>query len=163
MQRDTHQSSLIRLNLMLNYDFEDYEYENDDNIVLFSLITTVKNALELDKNIMNFYTHEIIDVCHNSEFFDAAMLNVVSEDFSFLHKIDVVIAFNFLDDHNDFHFASTVNDFYSSVLSSIFVFDIDEEINEVSLIINAFSLNVEQRRAFDLIIYHSLNHFDLSN
>ena len=161
MQRDARQGPSLGLDPMLDLHDSEYEYQDEDDSVLSPLITTVKDSLELGDDSMDFYTHEAIDACHDSGFFDAPMPDIIPDSFPFLRKADVAAAFKSLDDHDDLRSAPTHSDSFPSILPSVSISDIDGERDGASSIANAFSLNVEQRRAFDLVVYHSLHHSGL--
>ena len=94
MQRDARQGLSMGLDPMLDSDEGEDE---DDTPLLTPLVRAVDDALELGDDAMDFYTHEAIDACHESGFFEAPMHDIVPDSFSFLSKAIVASAFKSLD------------------------------------------------------------------
>src|SRR5436309_15490978 len=109
----------MSLNFMLDLNNDDDE--NDDDVVLLSLTETMNDVLTLKLNVIDFYTHEVIDVSHENEFFNALMFDIVSHSFFFLCRINVINTFKFFDDDDNFRFALIHDNFFSLILSSVFI------------------------------------------
>ena len=146
---------------MLNSNDDDDE--NDDDAVLLLLTEKMNDVLTLKLNVIDFYTHEVINVSHESEFFDTLMSDIMLHSFSFLRRVDVIDVFKFFNDDDNFHFALIYDNFFSLILSSVFVSNLNSQREKISSIMNIFTLNIKQCHVFDLIMHYILHHLSLSD
>src|SRR5205814_4045431 len=113
---------------------------------------------------LDFYTHEAIDATHDSGFFDAQISEIIPDTFPILPKVSVAHAFRLLN-AGDVLLSSPLHssDPPPPVLPTVFISDLNNMRDEASLIADAFTLNVEQRRAFHLIADQTLHRQGLPN
>lgn len=144
MQWEVCQSVFMDLDVM--QIFENDEDDNDalNKSVLLSLMDIVTDALALSFQFIDFYIYEIIDIIHDSGFFDAQMSEIISDIFPILSKINIAHAFKFLN-AADLLFSSLLYNYNLSslLLLIIFIFDSNSMTEEALFIINVFILNVE--------------------
>ena len=167
MQREARQIPYLGYESMLDPDDADGFGDDDDDHAPISLPLTeiVDDVLTLGVEAVDFYTHEAIDAGYESGFFNASMPDIIQNSFSFLSKFDVAGAYKFLDadDDNTVGSISTYHSSFSLVLPSVSISDLCGHGDEASSIANAFTLNVDQRRAYSLIVHHALHCLGLPN
>ena len=162
MQREARQVPFIGYESMLNPDDDDGFGDDDDDNAAISLPLTeaVDDVLALGVETVDFYTHEAVDAGYESGLFDASMPNIIPDSFPFLSKFNIASAYKFLDDDDGVNLSS-VSTHYNSfppVQPSVSISDLRGHSDEASSIVDAFTLNVDQRRAFSLIVHHALHH-----
>jgi len=123
------------------------------------LAETLTDALTLSLQLIDFYTHEAIDATHDSGFFNTQMSEIIPDTFPVLPKVGVAHAFKLLNADDALPSSPLHNsDPPPLVLPTVFVSDLNDMRDHASLIADAFTLNVKQRRIFYLIADHALHH-----
>src|SRR5579859_2602211 len=148
----------MNLDVMQNFEDDEDEDEDDqsDELVLLPLAETLTDALTLSLQLIDFYTHEAIDATHDSGFFNTQMSEIIPDTFPVLPKVGVAHAFKLLNADDVLPSSPLHNsDPPPFVLPTVFVSDLNNMRDEASLIANAFTLNVEQRRDIDSQCLHT--------
>jgi hypothetical protein len=159
MQREARYggTSMDDFDPMQNSEDEDEGDNSDEGFVPLPLAETIEDALMLSLGSVDFYAHEAIDAGHQSGFFDAQMSAIIPDNFPILPKVAAAHAFKLLNtDQTPLSSLSQHDLLLLEVLPAVFISDLDSLRHDVSLVADAFTLNVEQRRAFHLIAYHTL-------